>query len=314
MKVNKNPEYFLTVAAEGSISKAAEKLFISQPYLSQWIIRLEESFGVRLFDRSKTPLTLTEAGEIYVRYLESGNQLYEKLLLDFAALNESRSRTLRMGFGNWRASTLLPDILPEFTKLYPDVHLEIYEQPTNELYRLVQENKVDFVVMNTTFDSPDYVTTETVMYEKILLAGHRENPITQRFLELQERGEPLDLHLLGNERMLLLRPEIILASRVNNYLDKNGIVFRNVTYTMNATTALNLTAQNCGFCFLNETGVRSAPNLEKLAFFDLKSQDLVHPLCLVYRKNSYLAPIARAFIDTMLSFYREEERGSGQQA
>lgn len=314
MKINKNPEYFLTVAAEGSISKAAEKLYISQPYLSQWIIRLEESFGIRLFDRSKTPLALTEAGEIYVRYLESSNQLYEKLLLDFATLNESRSRTLRMGFGNWRASTLLPDILPEFTKLYPDVHLEIYEQPTNELYRLVQENKVDFVVMNTTFDTPDYVTTETVMYEKILLAGHRENPITQRFLESQERGEPLALRLLENERMLLLRPEIILASRVNNYLDKNGIVFRNVTYTMNATTALNLTAQNCGFCFLNETGVRSAPNPERLAFFDLASQDLVHPLCVVYRKNSYLAPIARAFIDAMLSFYREEERDSGQRS
>lgn len=307
MKINKNPEYFLTVAAEGSISKAAEKLFISQPYLSQWIIRLEESFGVKLFDRSKIPLALTEAGEIYVKYLESSNQLYQKLLLDFASLNEDRSKTLRMGFGNWRASTLLPDVLPAFTEMYPDVHLEIFEQPTNELYRLVQEDKVDFVVMNTTLEAPEYVTTETVMYEKILLAGNRDNPVTQHFLKLQEQGMAPELNLLENERMLLLRPEIVLAARVNNFLDKTGIVLKNVAYTMNATTALNLTAQNCGFCFLNETGVRSAPNPEKLVFFDLGSQDLVHPLCVVYKKNSYLSPLARNFIDRMLRFYQNRE-------
>lgn len=308
IKVNRNPEYFLTVAAEQSISKAAEKLYISQPYLSQHIIRLEESFQVQLLDREKTPLSLTPAGEIYANYLESCRQLYQKLLFDFEAINASRAQTLRLGFSHWRASTLLPDILPAFTQQYPGVKLEFFESPTSDLYGLITGDKVDFVITNTTLDTPDYVTTETIFYEKILLAGHRDNPISTALLQLREQGLPLDLRLLEDERMILLRPELVLAKRVNNYLDKKQIVLRRFIYTTSASTALNLTAQNYGFCFVNETGVHCAPNREDLVFFDLESDDMVHPLCVAYKKNSYLTPTARAFIDIMLAFYQGQSR------
>ena len=304
IKVNKNPEYFLTVAEERSISKAAEKLFVSQPYLSQHIIRLEESFHMQFLNRETTPLTLTPAGEIYAKYLEGCQQLYQKLLLDFDAINTARTQTLRMGFSSWRASTLLPDVLPSFSAKYPDIKLEFFEVPTSEMYRLIADDKVDFIIMNTSLDVPNYVTIETIFYEKILLAGNRSNPTAQAFLQAQAEGRPLDLHLLERERMILLRPELMLAKRVNNYLDKQQIVLKNFVYTTNAATALNLVAQNYGFCFLNETGVHCAPNPSELAFFDFHSDDMVHPLCVVYKKNSYLLPIARAFIDMTINVYQ----------
>ena len=59
----KNPEYFLTIVKERSISKAAERLYLSQPYLSQYLAKLEGTVGAMLLDRSHTPLTLTPAGE-----------------------------------------------------------------------------------------------------------------------------------------------------------------------------------------------------------------------------------------------------------
>ena len=61
MVQDRNPEYFLAIASEKSISKAAERLHISQPYLSQYVIHLEKEFGVRLLDRTKSPLALTAA-------------------------------------------------------------------------------------------------------------------------------------------------------------------------------------------------------------------------------------------------------------
>lgn len=305
MKINKNPEYFLTVAKEGNISKAAEKLYISQPYLSQYIIRLENSFGVKLIERDKARLELTPAGRIYASYLESSLQMYRKLLQDFDAITVRHAQTLRLGFSNWRASTLLPDILPLFAEQHPDVKLEFLEVPNSELYRLVSEDKVDFVMMNTSLNVPDYLTSEVILYERILLAGHRNDPAAQAFQQMREAGQELDLHLLEGRRMILLHPESALAGRVNNYLDKKHVVLRNVVYTDNASTALNLTAQNFGFCFLNETGVASAPNPRELLFFDLKSDDMVHPLCVVYKKKSYLHPMARAFIDLTIAFYRQ---------
>lgn len=304
IKINKNPEYFLTVAAEKSISKAAEKLYISQPYLSQHIIRLEESFNIKLLDREKTPLSLTPAGEIYAQYLESSQQLYNKLIRDFDDLNTNRTQILRIGFSNWRASILLPDILPLFSESYPNVKLEFFEVRTNELFHLIADDKVDFVIMNTSLDIPDSLIAETILYEKILLVGNRKNAVTKEFLQSYAANEPLNLHLLEKERMILLRPNLLLAKRINNYLSKQQILLQNFIHTTNTTTALNLVTQNYGFCFLNETGIDCTPASQDLAFFDLNSDDMIHPLCVIYKKKSYLTPIARSFIDLTISFYK----------
>ncbi len=304
MHVNRNPEYFLTVAAEGSFSAAAKRLYVSQPYLSQHVLKLEEDLGVRLLDRGKTPLRLTEAGRVYVNYLESERTLREKLLGDLAELGRTRERTLRLALSSWRAGVLLPDVLPAYAARCPQVRLELLEHPTNELYRLVSGGDADLAVMNTNFDVPADITVETILHERILLVGNHRNAVTRAMVETVRHGGTPDLHALEEERVILLRPEIFLARRVLNYLDKEQIVLRNVTYSTGAATALGLTAQNYGFCFLNETGVRSAPNRDELVFFNLGSPDLVHPLCALYKKDSYLRPAARTFIDVTAAFYK----------
>ena len=303
MRVNRNPEYFLTIAAEGSFSKAAEKLYISQPYLSQHVLRLEKEFGVKLLDRSQTPLRLTEAGRVYVNYLESGKRLEQKLLSDLGELSRDREQTLRLALSSWRAGVLLPDILPSYAAQYPQARLDVMEYPTSELYRLVLDDKADLAVMNTSLDTPDGITVETLLHERILLVGNRGNPVSQAFLAAQTRGEAVDLHALEDERVVLMRPGTFLAARVRNFLDKEQVTLRRVTYGTNAATALGLAARNYGFCFLNETGVRSAPNRDELVFFDFDTPDMTHPLCAVYKSSSYLRPIARAFIDVTAEFY-----------
>jgi len=306
--VNKNPEYFLTIASERSVSKAAEKLYVSQSYLSQHIAKLEQQLSVKLFNRNKNPIEITEAGKIYASYLESCNQLYQKLVADFDNLNRSRQQTLQMGFSNWRASTLLPDILPAFVAQYPHVKVILHEHPISEMYSLINNNQVDFVIMNTMLNTPENVTTETIMYEKILLVANRKNPMTQRLLQDKEAGLPLDMHLLEEERFILLNPELTLAKRVNNYLDKKQVVLHNQILTTNTSTSLNLTAENMGFTFLNETGLGRVPNREELVFFDLQSSDLLQPLCVVYKKNTYLSPVARAFINITIEHYTKGQQ------
>ena len=136
--VNKNPEYFLTIAKEGNISKAADILYVSQSYLSQYISKLESSFDVKLFDRSKTPIELTEAGKIYFNYLQANNQLYSKLTSDFDALNQERANTLNLGIAPWRGSTMLPDILPLFIEKNKNVQIYLHEHPARQLFDLIR--------------------------------------------------------------------------------------------------------------------------------------------------------------------------------
>ena len=94
--------------------------------------------------------------------------------------------------------------------------------------------------------------------------------------------------------------------RVNNFLEREHITVENALYTTNATTALNLTAENYGFCFVNETAVHNAPNRGELLFFDLDSPDLVHPLSVVYKKKRHLLPAARAFVDAARRFLQSQ--------
>ena len=136
------------------------------------------------------------------------------------------------------------------------------------------DNTVDFAIMNTNLNTPDYLTTETILYEKILLVGNRGNRAAQALAEACRAGREPELSVLERERFVLLYPEILLAMRVNNFLEREHITVENALYTTNATTALNLTAENYGFCFVNETAVHNAPNRGELLFFDLDSHSL----------------------------------------
>ena len=114
----KNPEYFLTVAREGSISRAAEKLYLSQPYLSQCIGRLEQELQMKLFDRSHTPLVLTDAGRLYLSYLEGVGNLTGKFESQIEELRTGSRQILNVGMTPWRGSVLLPDILPAYAAAF----------------------------------------------------------------------------------------------------------------------------------------------------------------------------------------------------
>ncbi|MDO5116656.1 MAG: LysR family transcriptional regulator [Synergistaceae bacterium] len=197
---NKNSEYFLTVAKEKSISKAAKKLFISQSYLSQYILKLESTLDMQLFDRSKSPIEITEAGKIYYDYLENSNRLYTKLTADFDTLNKQRVHTLNLGFAPWRGSTLLPDILPIFIKQYPNVQVVLHEHQVKELYGLIEKNVIDVGIMNSSLDASDKVTTEFITYENIVLVANKEHPLTERLVKMtQNNGEAIDLKMLEDE-------------------------------------------------------------------------------------------------------------------
>ena len=221
-------------------------------------------------------------------------------------VDRKHRQTLRVAMSNWRASTLLPSILPAFSQEHPEAHLELLERPTSEMFRLVADNTVDFAIMNTNLNTPDYLTTETILYEKILLVGNRGNRAAQALAEACRAGREPELTVLEHERFVLLYPEILLAMRVNNFLEREHITVENALYTTNATTALNLTAENYGFCFVNETAVHNAPNRGELLFFDLDSPDLVHPLSVVYKKKRHLLPAARAFVDAARRFLQSQ--------
>ena len=217
----KNPEYFITTVREGSISKAAEKLYLSQPYLSQCIARTEKELGVKLFDRSHMPLKLTEAGKIYMRYLESVGVLTGQFEEQLGELKTGRSRTLNVGMTLWRGSVLLPDILPSYSESHPDVRITLREHHTAQLSKLLQEDQIDFALMNMPLNLDDFVY-DTIFNERLLLVASKDHPAI-RGLEAGTPDHPLpiDMKKLRRERFILLQEDQVMGHAMKN-LFANG--------------------------------------------------------------------------------------------
>lgn len=306
MVINRNPEYFLTIAQERSISRAAEKLYVSQSSLSQYLAKLESALEVKLFDRSKSPIQLTEAGRVYQSYLESNSHLYQKLQSDLNGLNSSRSQAINIGLGTWRGNLLLPEILPTFLSQHPNAQVSLHEFPVSELFALTLNETVDFAVMNTTVTGiPDSLVQEVIAHERILLVMQRSSPAAQALLASREAGRPVDLRLLQSERFISLNRSLTVGRHVSNFLERNLLFFPDRIYTTNNSTALSLTAKGLGFCFLVETGLSDAMARPELAVFDLRSQDLMIPLSLIYKKNSYRSPLVQDAMALVRDHYLE---------
>ena len=306
----KNPEYFLTIVKERSISKAADRLYLSQPYLSQYLAKLEGSLGVVLLDRSHSPLKLTPAGELFHAYLERQGFLDRQLVSDLRDLHDRKRPVLHIGVSPWRGSTLLPDILPLFEEQYPDVQVVLHEAPVPELGALAAANVIDFCVMQPPGDLTE-LTYEPVMRERVFLVGHRDHPLLQGLDSTYERPVPFpNLRLLERERIIMLPPEWRLSKLLYNTFSVHSVEPQNILVTTNTTTAINLAAEKMGFAFLQESGVPRTPYLDRLACFTIGEPPLLCPLAVVYKKNGFLSPAARTFIDLIRKFYRRYNQPS----
>lgn len=129
----KQLQYVLTLANEGSFSKAADVLNITQPSLSQYIKKIEREVGAELFDRTNGDVRLTDAGRAYIdigrKMLDLKHQLEEQLS-DIAVF---KSGTISIGISAHRSVALMPSVVYAFKNLYPGITLQIIEKKRHEL-------------------------------------------------------------------------------------------------------------------------------------------------------------------------------------
>ena len=184
-----------------------------------------------------------------------------------------------------------------------DVQVVLHEAPVPELGELAEANVIDFCVMQPP-DNLAELTYEPVMQERIFLVCHRDHPLLQGLDSGCGDPRPFpDLRLLEHARVVMLPPAWRLSRLLYNTFSVHSVEPQNLLVTTNTTTAINLAAEKLGFAFLQESGVSRTPYLDRLACFTLGEPPLTCPLAVVYKKNGFLSPAARAFIDLVKEFY-----------
>lgn len=137
-------DYILMIAEEHNLTKAAKRLYVSQPALTAYLNRLESELGVKLFDRTKTPIEPTPAGEYYIAEMKKVAAA-ERQIRSALKVIEEPTHTLIVGTGQVRGYSCFPLILPEFCTMHPDVNVTAIHATESHLLEQLQQSKLDMI-------------------------------------------------------------------------------------------------------------------------------------------------------------------------
>lgn len=226
---------FNTVAKRLNFTKAANELHITQPAVTKHIKEIELNLNIKLFERNGTKIKLTKAGEILLKYTEEIFSVYQNMEFEIGQLQEKQKGTLRLGASTTIAQYVLPPILAEFRKRFPEIQLSLVIQNSEKIEELLSNHKIDVglieaKIKNRTFHYFPFIKDE------IVLVSRQNHPISSKIsikiddlkdlsLVFREPGsgtlETIDLALKAkNIRLNELNTEIQLGSTesIKSYL------------------------------------------------------------------------------------------------
>lgn len=302
-----NASYFVTIVEEGSLTQAAQKLFVSQSSLSQYLKRLEKSLNITLYEHGSSPLRLTYAGQRYYQHVLKSLKQEENLLREFQDIRNDLCGVIRLGVPYWRGANLLPKVFPPFHAKYPQIKLKLVEGSSNHIIQDLQNDKIDFCIINLphSLDYSQFVC-QRLCAERFLVAMPENHPLVRQAIEnaLTVNGNPIvPFELLGKIPLIATNADMNSTVEVNHLLGKNGIEPEVLLATANMTTAINLVAEGIGYCFVPERGAAVCMRPGRVRYFELDSPDHAWTLAVVHRKDVYLSKIAQLFIDELKKVY-----------
>ena len=290
----------LQVAEDGTFSAAAKHLYISQPSLSQCIKKVETELGVRLFDRSQTPLALTTAGEIYVRQAKEILRIRQALVQEVADLSELRTGSLTIGSSRTRTACFLIDPLGAFPRHYPCIQLAIKEAPVRTLEEYAAAGTVDFALLYGSSLRADFDSVE-LCRERTMLALPKSHPLARAYAADDVQGCPrISFAAMDGEPFIRLQPRRQMAE-VYDKLCKDSGAEPHVIFEANSIIeASELCAAGLGATLVTDMLVQSWRWKEQAFFFELEEEVEERHLMAVYSRQRQLSLAAQRFIDFLL--------------
>ena len=304
-------KYVYEVYKERSFTKAAQNLYISQPSLSARIKKIEEIIGEPLFDRSTTPLQLTEVGKVYIEAAEEITQIEQRVenyINDLAGL---KTGNLAVGASTLFAAYVVPSLITQFNQKFRDVHIQLIEGNTAELEEMLGSNALDFVIDNYHYDSILY-NKELYCEENILLA------VPKHFAVNEELGMyQLSYKNIKNKNYLNQKyPAVplgrfadlpfIMLTQGNDTRTRGDRLCRNVGFKPNIvlefnqqSTAYMASSTQLGATFISDILVSQLPTFENLVYYKLDGEEAKRKVFFYYKTHKYKTRVMEEFIRMM---------------
>lgn len=317
-------QYIYTIYQEGSFSKAAEKLYLTQPALSIAIHKVEKNIGMPLFDRKRKPLQLTDAGRIYVDTIQKMLLLEKEQQQKLNDIQNLVTGTIRLGGTHYLNAYILPDILASFNRDHPGVELQIMERSAYELSRMLTGRELDL-----TFNCSPQFVKDFPRYElfedNILLAVPATDLFNRRYaccaltsaqVKAGRHRQPdcprLPLAALAEPEMILLRKGNNLYERAWEMFEAAGITPRVKMDLNQLVTAYHLA--EAGMAATLVSGRIVKPGSDTLRYYPLDTPLATRVFYILLPQNAYVPVAVRRFVDHALTWMDKPPAFGGKTA
>jgi DNA-binding transcriptional LysR family regulator len=279
--------YFIAVAEELHFSRAAKRLCISQPPLSQQIRDLEDELGVKLFERTKRHVQLTEAGKVFLERSYLVLAQLEQAIEVTQRIGRGEVGRLAIGFVDSATYTLLPDILRVFREQFPAVELRLHELTTQEQIHALHQNQIDVGVVRSAIIEPG-LSTECVLQESLVLALPQTHPLSAQV--------KVSVSTLADESFILFPAKLgpVFYEQIIQICQQAGFRPKVAQEAVQMQTIIGLVAAGLGIAFVPA----SLQNFHRsgVIYRPLQEQTSQTGLYLAWRQYDS-SPVIRAFLN-----------------
>ncbi|MBS4207294.1 LysR substrate-binding domain-containing protein [Bacillus sp. FJAT-50079] len=289
-------EYFMTLCQELHFTRAAEKLGIAQPSLSQQIRLLEHEVGTPLFDRIGKKTMLTEAGKILLHH---SYNVFHELSQSRAAISELQGLkrgTLKIGVLLTVVNYLLSPTVIGFHSAYPNVELSVHGLRTGDIYKGLLQNELDFGIVFLPMEHDD-LEAIPLYKEKLALAAPIDHPIAQKAF--------VTLHILKDTPSVLLPDTYFLRQVINEQCRSLTFTPQPVLEMTTMESIINMVSKGVGVTILPKAYLDYIDNTQ-IRTVPIQNPVITTQIGIVHRKNKYLSAASRVFMEQLISSVKDE--------
>lgn len=265
----------LKVYETGNYTRAAEKLSLTQPAVSQHIKQLERELNVTIFDRTGSKIRPTPEGKLVIQYAERVVSLYETLQQALVDHRHTIDR-LRVGITHTSESNIVSEVLAKYTEQNDNMKITIQTDTISNLYEMLRTYKIDIAVVEGAVSDP---SMRSIMLDtdSLMLAVGNEHPLA--------RKESVSVEELMSERMILRLPSSGTRNLFAAHLESRGISideFNVVLEVDNIATIKDLVRRNYGVSILARSACMDELRKGKITVLPVENLSMVREVNILY--------------------------------
>ena len=297
-------QYIDMLLKHGNYTKAAKDLYISQPYLTQTIKKVEQELEIEIINRHITPLQLTEAGKVYYQYLnslETEQDLFRKKIAKYSSPDSS---ILRVGILSSLGTYVLPLFLSNYMEKHPEVKIELHEAIPEENEEKLLKEGLDVLIGQ----NPETISPNLTVH---VSGKHGYYAIIPESSDLFQKGrlfvspETIPIKALLKETLVLTSRGSAIRRQIDYLIQKHAIHSKIVLESNNIFTVVELAKQNMGVTFAPESVTVPSTNQSAFNIYPLSLDILSLDYFIAHPANKTLIPAEKDFIE---AFLKEMER------